>query len=257
MTIPRLLTAAVFVTGVAAGAAADDNPPWVKPEQARAKAAVTGKPILYFVSTDLTPGATTLLGGLDRMFGARALRPKWDEFLWVKVADLKTMDLVRANSVNEMIIWDPDQNELFRGVVKEVPEAEKGMDAALKKYAPRPIPYKKYDKVLVQDAADSLKPLILVFADESKDSLAVLAALEDRMVAQVTAKCEFSRFAFKKDNPDCKRWNIVSAPTLIVLDVTKEEGPKATAERTSGRKTPPEIKSLLTRALKSLEKKSN
>jgi hypothetical protein len=253
--ILRCLLALFLVLPCTAAATPDDNPPWVKPEQARARSGLSGKPILYFVSTDLTPGATTLLGGLDRMFGARSLRPKWDDFIWVKVADLKTMDLVKANSVNELIICDPDQNELFRGVVKEAAEAEKGMDAALKKYAPRAILYKKYDAAVFKDAGAATKPLVVVFADESKESQTVLTSLEDRMVAQVTPKCEFVRFFFRKDSEDAKHWNILSAPTLIILDATREEGPKATIERTTGKKTPPEIKSLLLRALKAVEKR--
>lgn len=249
----RLLPLLFIVLPCAAGATPDDNPPWVKHEQALAKAALTGKPILYFVSTDLAPGGTALLGGLDRMFGARIIRPRWDEFIWVKVADLKTMDLVKANSVNELIICDPDLNELFRGVVKDVAEAEKGMDAAVKKYAARPIEYKKYD----YDAfKDSVRPLIVVFADDGKDSQVLLTSLEDRMVARITPKCDFVRFFFKKDSEDVKKWNIVSAPTLLVLDGSKDEGPKGTIERTSGKKTPPEVKNILLRAIKALEKKN-
>ncbi len=251
MILSALLALAVSLPSVAA----DDNPPWMKPDQARIKAGLTGKPILYFVATDLTPGATTLLGGLDRMFGARSLREKWDDFVWVKVADLKTMDLVKGNSVNELIIMDPDHNELFRGVVKDAMEAGKGMDAALKKYASRPIPYKTYDASTFKSAG--AKPLILVFADEGKDSQTTLTSLEDRMVANLSAKCEFVRFFFKKDSEECKRWNVVSAPTIIILDPSKEEGPKAITERTAGKKTPPEIKNLLLRAVKALEKEDS
>src|SRR5687768_1230900 len=139
--------AAILGLAWATGAAAsvDDNPPWARFEVAIAQAGLSGKPILFFVSTDLAPGATTLAGGLDRMFGSRTLRPRWGEFHWVKVADLKTMDQVKANVVNEMIITDSDLNELFRGVVKTGPEAEKGMNDALKKWVGRPIPYKTYD----------------------------------------------------------------------------------------------------------------
>ena len=235
-----------------ASAGTDDNPPWARFEVATGLAGLSGKPILFFVSTDLAPGATTLAGGLDRMFGSRLLRPRWGEFHWVKVADLKTMDMVKANVVNEMIITDSDLSELFRGVVATGPEAEKGMNAALKKYAPRPIPYKTYDAGTFKQSTG--KPLILVFADTSKDSVAVLTALEQPMLAKVTEKCDFARFTFSKDDEGVKKWNVVSAPTIIILDTSKEEGLKAVAERAPGKKSPPEIKALILRALKACDK---
>jgi hypothetical protein len=237
---------------MAASATADDNPPWARFETATAMSGLSGKPILFFVSTDLAPGATTLAGGLDRMFGSRILRPRWDEFHWVKVADLKTMDLVKANVVNEMIITDSDLHELFRGVVKTGPEAEKGMNDALKKWVGRPIPYKTYDAGTFKQSAG--KPLILVFADLTKDSLAVLSALEQPMLAKLTEKCDFARFTFAKDAECVKQWNVVSAPTIIILDTSKEEGQKAISERAPGKKSPPEIKALILRALKKCEK---
>ena len=236
----------------AASAGADDNPPWARFEVATAQAGLSGKPILFFVSTDLAPGATALAGGLDRMFGARILRPRWDEFHWVKVADLKTMDLVKANVVNELIITDADLNELFRGVVKTGPEAEKGINDALKKWVGRPIPYKTYDAGTFKQSTG--KPLILVFADGAKDSVALLTALEQPMLAKLTEKCDFARYTFAKDAEGVKRWNVVSAPTIIVLDTSKEEGQKAVSERVSGKKSPPEIKALILRALKKCEK---
>lgn len=257
MVLQKIVLLALLVACPAALAAAhDDNPPWAKPELARARSALTGLPVLYFVSTDLSPGGMAL-GGLDRMFGARALRAMWSEFLWVKVADQKTMDLVRANSANEIIICDPDQRELFRGVVKGAPEAQKGMEEALKKYASRPILYKKYDPDMLKQAGQANKPLIVVFADEGKDSQVVLSSLEDRMVAQITPKCEFVRFYFKKGSEEVQHWNVLSAPTLIALDGTKEEGPKATIERVTGKKSPVEVKALLLKLLKTLEKKES
>lgn len=248
----RALAAIVGLAWTAGAAASpDDNPPWTRFEVATAQAGISGKPILFFVSTDLAPGATTLEGGLDRMFGARTLRPRWGEFHWVKVADLKTMDLVKANVVNEMIITDPDLNELFRGVVKAAPDAEKAIGDALKKYVGRPIPYKTYDAETFKQAAG--KPLILVFSDNAKESMGVLTALEQPMLARYTEKCDFARFTFKKDE-DAKKWNVVSAPTIIVLDTSKDEGPKAIFERAPGKKSPPEIKALILRALKMCDK---
>lgn len=246
----RVLAAFAGLFGATVGT--DDNPPWARFEVAARQAGLSGKPILFFVSTDLAPGATTLDGGLDRMFGARTLRPRWDQFNWVKVADLKTMDRVKANVVNEMIITDPDLNELFRGVVRTAPDAEKGMNEALKKYASRPVPYMTYDNDTFKRSMG--KPLILVFADLGKDSMALLTALEQPMLARYTEQCDFVRFAFTKDAESVKQWNVVSAPTIIVLDTSKEEGRKAIFERVSGKKTSAELKALILRALKMCDK---
>ena len=252
MAMRRAFLVLAMIAASAGRAVADDNPPWVRIEAAKAAAARTGKPIVFFVATDLAPGATTLVASLDRMFGARSLRPRWPDFHWVKVADLKTMDHVRANAVNEVIVTDPDLNELFRGVVASVPDAEKALDQALKKYAPRPIPYKTYGPGTFKESSG--KPLILIFADLGKNSLATLNALEQPMLAKLTERCDFVRFHSKQDAEAVKRWKVVSAPTIIVLDTAKEEGYGAVVERTSGKKSPPELKAFLLRALKPYEK---
>lgn len=248
----RMRTTAFFLAMMSATAVADDNPPWMRMDVAQRASAQSGKPIVFFVATDLAPGATTLVASLDRVFGARSIRPRWNDFHWVKVADLKTMDHVKANAVNEVIITDPDLNELHRVVITSVPTAEAALDAAVKKYAPYPIPYKAYKAGTFKETSG--KPLILVFADGGKDSLAVLSAFEHPMLAKITAKCDFARFDFKQDVEAAKQWKVVSAPTIIVLDTAKDEGLNAVVDRTNGKKTPPELKSLLLKALKPYEK---
>lgn len=243
---------AALVLAFGATALADDNPPWMRMDVAQRAAGLSGKPIVFFVATDLAPGATTLVASLDRVFGARSIRPRWNDFHWVKVADLKSMDHVKANAVNEVIVTDPDLNELHRTVITSVPTAEAALEAALKKYAPYPIPYKTYKAGTFKETSG--KPLILVFVDGGKDSLALLTALEQPMLAKFTAKCDFARFDFKRDAEDAKTWKVVSAPTILVLDPSKDEGLNAITERTNGKKTPPELKALIVRALKPYEK---
>ena len=95
---------------------------------------------------------------------------------------------------------------------------------------------------------------VLLFASDSDETAAMTRAMEDRRVAKLHEKCSFVKIGYRKDSPEVKRWNIVSAPTVLLLDPTKDFGPKAILERSSDRKNPRELKAFLAKGLSAIEK---
>ena len=81
-----------------------------------------------------------------------------------------------------------------------------------------------------------------------------IRSLEDRAVAKLHPRCSFVAMEYRKDSPDLAKWNVLAAPTLLLLDAEKEFGPKAVIERSSERKNPREVKAFLRRGLAAIDK---
>ena len=83
---------------------------------------------------------------------------------------------------------------------------------------------------------------------------AVIRSLEDRTVSKIHPRCAFVSVEYRAGSEDAAKWNVLAAPTLLLLDAEKEFGPKAVLDRTSGRKTPREIRGFLRKGLAEIEK---
>ena len=246
--------AAALVLALAGFVTADEEQvKWVKLDEARARSVVTGKPILVFAMTDLiVEGPPTK--GLDRAFATEAVRSQRDEFLFVKCTDMTTVKAVRATSKSELIFLDPDGDEILRTVVKSPAEIAAAMRDALTRYAPKPIQWVANAPPPDGGVSEGKHMVVLLFGGDSEDALAAVRSLEDRRVAKLHEKCLFVRIEYRKDSPEVKFWNVVSAPTLVLMDRRKDFGPKSAVERTTERKTPREMKSFLVRGLTAIEK---
>jgi hypothetical protein len=178
---------------------------------------------------------------------------KSGEFLFVRACDKKTQEAIRSRP-GEIVILDPEGAELHRGVCMDAPAIEKAMDAALQKYAPKPISWNLYESKGLESARSAGKLALLAFDDGGKDGDALLKALEDRMVAGQHERFLFVRVPFKKDSDDVRAWAVTSALTLLIVDPSQEPGPKAVLEKTVGKKTPVQLKAFLQKASKAKEK---
>jgi hypothetical protein len=176
------------------------------------------------------------------------------EFLFVKACDKKTQEAVRSKGPGEMVFLDPDGAELHRGVYGDAAGIEKAMDAALGKYSARPISWNVYEAQALESARATGKLAALAFDDGGKDAEALLKSLEDRMVARLQDKFTFIRIPFRKDAEDARTWAVASAPTLLIVSPDKDAGPRAVVERVTGRRTVVQLKAVLQKASRSLEK---
>lgn len=229
----------------------DDQIKWVKWEEARAKSITGGKPVLVFCMTDLIPDGPPVKG-LDRAWACEPVRIYRDEFHFVKCTDLKLAKTVKATSKCEMIFLDPDEVELLRVVVKSTAEIAAAMKDVLTRYATKLISWTPNSPPAKVEG----KPMtVVLFGDDSDAAVAAaVRTLEDRRVSGIHEKCVFVRIPYQRDSAEVRDWKINGAPTLLLLDSTKDFGPKSVLERASDRKTPKEMKAFLVKGLLAVEK---
>jgi hypothetical protein len=234
-------------------AADEDQVKWVRLDEARARSAATGKPVLVICLTDLIPDGPGTKG-IDRSFTSELIRPLRDEFVFVKCTDMATIRAVKATSKCELITLDPDGDEILRTVVKSTQEIAAAMKNTLARYANQPIHWSADPPAPVERSPDSKRLTVLLFGDASDDVAFLIRSLEDRVVAKLHPRCSFVAMPYRKDSADVAKWNVLAAPTLILLDAEKEFGPKAVVERMAEKRTPRELKTLLRRALVAVER---
>ena len=252
MTCLRWIVAGAF--WIALPVTADEEQVrWIKLDEARAKSIATGKPVLVLCFSDLLPeGPPTK--GIDRSFVSEPVRAQRDEFLFVKCTDLATLKAVKATSRCEMIFFDPDGEELQRKVAACTQDIVDGMKSTLARYAHHPITWTSEPPAPVERSPQGRKLTVVLFRSAAEEVEGVIRALEDRSVSKFHPSCAFVSMEFRSGSEPTTKWNVVSAPTLFLLDAEKEFGPKAVLDRTSGRKTPRELRGFLRKGLAELEK---
>lgn len=224
--------------------AASEDVVWMKLEQARAAAVRANKPILVIVTVDPRTGNSVCgkSSGLDKALADPVVEKRSGSFFFVRACDRKTAEGVRATRCMELIFLDPDGSELHRAEFRDAATLEKAMSAATERLGPRPVAW-----ATAEGKAD--KPRVYVFADERKDSLDLLKALEDRAVAPLHDLVIFVKAAPRSE--DAKRLNVSQTPALVVVD---NDGKNEVLERLSGRKSAKDIRAALLRALAKSEK---
>lgn len=178
-----------------------------------------------------------------------------NDFLFVRCGDKKTAQVIGVNSPPELIFFNPDGAEIHRQQVRDAAGIEQAMTQALKIYGPKEISWTAYSDDELAAAKQGNRLVVLAFAnDESKDSEATLKALEHRAIAGLHEKITFLKAAFAKDGHAEKLWSVTSAPTVLIVDPNKDAGSKAIVERSSGKKSPKELKSMIAKGIKAIEK---
>ncbi len=178
-----------------------------------------------------------------------------NDFLFVRCADKKTAQAIGVNSPPEVIFFNPDGAEIHRQQVRDAASIEQAMTQALKIYGPKEISWTAYSDDELAAAKQGNKLVVVAFAsDESKDCEATLKALEHRAIAGLHEKIVFLKAPFTKDGHAEKLWGVTSAPTVLIVDPTKDVGSRAIVDRGSGKKSPKELKSMIAKGLKAVEK---
>lgn len=213
---------------------------WMKLDQARVAAARASKPILVIVTVDPKTGESVCgkSSGLDRVLSDPAVVKKAGNFCFVRACDRRTAAEVKASRCMELIFLDAELEEIHRADFKD--GLDKAMTSAADKFGPRPVAWAS------ADAAPGGKPSVYVFADERKDSVELLKALEDRAVSVFHDRVVFIKAALKSD--EARRWGVGQAPSLVIV----EKG--EVLEKLSGRKPAKDLRAALQRALAKAQK---
>ena len=236
-----LLSAALLL----AGPGEKGDVVWMKLDQARVAAARAQKPILVLVMVDPKNGSSVCSKscGLDRALDDAGVAKRAGDFCFVRLTDRKAAAELRATRCLEAIFLDPDGEEVHRADFKDAPALEKSMSTASEICSARPVAWTLADGTL--PAPGGVRPWVLVFTDDRKESADGVKVLEDRVVSSLHEKFLFVKLPWKKDGEEVKRWGATQAPSFVVVDPSTRE----VLERAAGRKAPRDLRALLLKAL--------
>ncbi len=179
------------------------------------------------------------------MFVLDSVEQKSVEFICVR-APQKLANKFKINGAPVAVVVDPDGVELVRQQVRDEASLTAAWEAALKRYANRPIRWSNE----IPKAAGS-KPLLVVgFDDEKGQSLQVL---EDRMLVKYHEKCQFVKLPYEKGGELARKWGVTSVPMIFLCDATKGDPEKSPLEKLAGRRPAPALREAIQRALLKIE----
>lgn len=174
------------------------------------------------------------------------------EFHFVRVTDKKTAATIKAGTSPEAIFLDGEGDEIHRASFTDGPTLEQAMTGAVKRNSPRAPAWATVDAGKgVPSAEEARRPLVLVFADDKKDSEETLKALEDRSVVKYHERFTFVRVSYRRDSEEAKKWGVPQAPTILVVEPAKKE----VLEKSYGKKGAKDLKAMFARVVARQEKK--
>ena len=179
-------------------------------------------------------------------------------FYMVRCADKATSDKVKSDAISTMIFFDGDGKEHYRKEVSSVNTVEGAYQKAMELYAKKPVSWAsgEVSDVVSQVRGDKKKLVALAFLDEKKDSEAVLTALEDRWVAKWQDRLVYTKAAFDRGSDLCKKYNVTTAPTLILINPSEEDPKKSIVDTLVAKKELVSIHAFLVKAFDKVDKAS-
>jgi len=152
--------------------------------------------------------------------------------LWFFTLDRRLAKQYKVAATGTIIVLDPEERELGRGVAGKPEEVNGLLDQAMKKYAPAYTVSESLKEAKERAASDS-RPIVLSIEGEGKGDL-----IDPKIVKELARKFIFGRIAFKEDSEELNELG-VSEPGEIVVYRQKKLGSTRTA------KTASEIKEFL------------
>ena len=103
----------------------------------------------------------------------------------------------------------------------------------------------------VKEGKEGKKPVLILFMDATPKSKQWTESLGDKSLDDVFGKIVYVAVEFKKDGEDEKKYSVTAAPSLVLVDVSKEEpkGKKLSSPAPAG------LKKELEAAIKEASKK--
>lgn len=179
-------------------------------------------------------------------------------FYMVRCADKATSDKVKSEAISTMIFLDGDGKEYHRTVVGTFDSVEAAFKKANELYAKKPIAWAtgEASDVLSQTRGDKKKLVALAFLDEKKDSETLVASLEDRWVAKQQERLVYTKIAFDRSSEICKKYNVTSVPTLILVNPAEEDLKKSIVDQLVAKKELVSVHNFLVKAFDKFDKAS-
>jgi len=179
-------------------------------------------------------------------------------FYMVRCADKATSDKVKSDAISTMIFFDGDGKEYHRTIVGTVDTVEAAFKKASELYAKRPVAWATGEPSDVISGAkeDKKKLVALAFLDDKKDSETLVNSLEDRWVAKYQDRLIFTKIAYDRTSELSKKYNVTSAPALILVNPSQEDAKKSVVDQLVAKKELATVHSFLVKAFDRFDKAS-
>ena len=179
-------------------------------------------------------------------------------FYMVRCADKATSDKVKSSAISTMIFFDGDGREFHRTIVGTADTVEAAFKKANELYTKKAISWAtgEASDVLSGAKGDAKKLVALAFLDDKKDSEALVASLEDRWVAKYHERMVFTKVAFDRNSELCKKYNVTTVPTLLLVNPSQEDAKKSVVDALVAKKELLSVRNFLTKAFDKVDKVS-
>ena len=146
--------------------------------------------------------------------------------MWFFTLDRRLAKQYKVAATGTIIVLDPEERELARGVAGTPPEVNAVLEQARKRYAPSFTVCESLKETKERSASDS-RPVVLSIEEEGKGDL-----LDGRIVRDLAKKFIFGRIVFNEDSEELKQLG-VSEPGEILVIRDKKVGSTRTAKTAS------------------------
>lgn len=153
-----------------------------------------------------------------------------------------------------VIFLGPDGKEIGKMSQRDPGPVAQEMQDILKKCTVS-IPWQGDISAAIESGKGESKPVVVLFANDKKDSQKILESFGDMSLGAFVDKCLFVKVEFTKDSDDAKKYKVTSAPAVRILDPTQEKPEEKPMSSMDGTKSPSSLKSALEQAVKKLSKK--
>ncbi len=238
--------AVLLLSAGAVAEGAGDKIPWDKPEAALAKAAASGKPVVWFFVTnefnkDAGIPAATAIGPADLAFNHESVLKRRDQFHWVR-GDQSVANRMKIRGAPMVRITDPEGDTLLDAPINGPEPLLVAIIGVMKeKYVDKPVQWGGVVR------SGPIRTSFLVVAFDAPGG-AALKLWEDRSLVKYHKMCDFVRLEAAKGDELAKKWGVAEFPAFLICDAQER-----ILERGTGKKGVAELRVAVAKAWKKLE----
>ena len=243
--------AAMLLAVGGTGEAKGDKIPWDKPEAALAKAALTGKPVVFFFINDefnkdagVNLTAMTAVPAADLAFNHESVLKRRDQFHWVR-GDQILANRMKIRNSPMVRITDPEGDRIVDAPINGPEPLLVAMIGVQKeKFVNKPVEWGG----IVRSGPITTSFLVVAFDSPEGEALKLW---EDRSLVKYHKMIDFVRLEAKKGCEIAKKYGITEFPTFLICNAQEK-----VLEKVAGKKTDlADLRVAVTKAWKKLEGK--
>ena len=208
--------AILFSAGAVGGAAVGDKISWDKPDAALQKAALSGKPVVFFfINNEFDKDAglpvATAVGAADLAFTHESVLKRRDQFHWVR-GDQILANKFKIRGAPMVRITDPEGDRLLDAPINGAEPLLVALVAVQKeKFVNQPVTWGG----IVRSGPIRTSFLVVAFDAPGGEALKLW---EDRSLVKYHKMIDFVRLEAPKGGEVAKKWDVAEFPTFVICD---------------------------------------